>query len=283
MRRWYGWTVGVALGLLVCAAPASAADTFVDDDRPDDTANCLTPATACKTIAAAIPKAASGDTVHVAEGTYSEPQLVTNGRSLEASGSAASTIVTPAAAVPALIVTSGTASSVEGFTIRCDVCSIDQMDVNSPGAIRGNIFDGDGLDTMILGDLAIRFGSGAVTVDQNTFTDPVPNDTQIAMNLNSADQPAITDNQITGFTTGIEIDRAGTGSLIRNNTFTQIHNVPGIGVAIVASPAGNDPANDNVAPDVVGNTIHNPVNVGGLNPLPRGIAIFGDFTAGAPT
>jgi hypothetical protein len=271
----------VVAAVLAFASPAGAADTFVNDDRPDDSGNCLTLATACKTIGAGITKAASGNTVHVAEGTYSEGQLITNGRSLDASGAAASTIVTPASPLLALIVTTGAASSIEGFTIRCPDCTVDQVDLNAPGTIRGNIFDGDGVGS--LGDLAVRFGSGAVTVDQNTFTDPDTTDTQLAINLNSADQPAITDNQVTGFFLGMDIDRAGAGSIIRSNTFSQTHNAGGVGAAIAASPAGSNPADDNIAPDIVGNTIHNPINVGAPNPLPRGLSLSGDATAGAPT
>ena len=48
-------------------AAAAAADTFADQSRPDNTADCLTPATACKAIGGAdgaVAKASSGSTVH---------------------------------------------------------------------------------------------------------------------------------------------------------------------------------------------------------------------------
>ena len=58
------------LVLLAFPAFASAADTFADPSRPDDAADCLTPATACKTIEFAIGQASAGDVIKVAAGTY---------------------------------------------------------------------------------------------------------------------------------------------------------------------------------------------------------------------
>ena len=43
---------------------------YVDASMPDDNGNCITPATACKTINGALSKATAGDTIYVASGTY---------------------------------------------------------------------------------------------------------------------------------------------------------------------------------------------------------------------
>ena len=56
----------VAIVLAMSATAAAATDWYVDGTLGNDANNCMSPATACKTIQAAINKAASGDTVHVA-------------------------------------------------------------------------------------------------------------------------------------------------------------------------------------------------------------------------
>nr|WP_290668762.1 Calx-beta domain-containing protein [Ardenticatena sp.] len=61
----------LAMGMLLHAAPLGAT-WYVDATSGNDSNDCLSPATACATIAAAVAKAADGDTVQVAAGTYNE-------------------------------------------------------------------------------------------------------------------------------------------------------------------------------------------------------------------
>src|SRR5688572_2714532 len=49
-----------------------ATNWYVDAATGDDGDDCLTPATACLTIGGAVGKAASGDTIQIASGTYIE-------------------------------------------------------------------------------------------------------------------------------------------------------------------------------------------------------------------
>ena len=77
-------SIAVAISLALPAA-AQAANTYVDEDRPNNGGNCLTPATACKTIAGVdggLAKAGAGDTVFVDGGTYNESFILGAGKSL---------------------------------------------------------------------------------------------------------------------------------------------------------------------------------------------------------
>jgi len=61
-----GW---LGAGRVVQAAPA-ATTWYVNGATGQDSNDCQSPATACKTIGAAIGKAASGDTIQIAAGIY---------------------------------------------------------------------------------------------------------------------------------------------------------------------------------------------------------------------
>ena len=52
-------------------ARAAGADFYVNPSSGNDTNDCATSGTACKTIAGALGKASAGDTIHLANGTYS--------------------------------------------------------------------------------------------------------------------------------------------------------------------------------------------------------------------
>ena len=74
---------------------AWAADLFVDP-AGNDANDCLSAATPCLTITAAIGKAAGGDTINVAAGTYAE--RLTINKSLDLSGAQFGVDPTPAGA-----------------------------------------------------------------------------------------------------------------------------------------------------------------------------------------
>jgi len=76
-----------SLTALVLAAPAFAADRYVDN-QGTDTGACTTAGSPCGTIAYALSQASAGDTVHVAEGSYSTGGLAFKGSiTIEGAGS----------------------------------------------------------------------------------------------------------------------------------------------------------------------------------------------------
>src|SRR3954466_2340662 len=89
-----GWA-GVLLALLISFGMSSGGKAPVYAGGPWYVAptgaaanDCRTPATACRTIGAAIQKAASGETIYIAAGTYNE--TLTLPRSLRLEGASAS-------------------------------------------------------------------------------------------------------------------------------------------------------------------------------------------------
>lgn len=83
-------------GLLARAVSARAAPLstlYVNATGGNDANNCLAPATACATIAAAVAKASNGDTIQIAAGVYNESQIDIDRRLTLSGASAASTIV----------------------------------------------------------------------------------------------------------------------------------------------------------------------------------------------
>lgn len=81
------------LGAAVNTAPAGA--TLFVDPAGDDGDDCLSPATACLTIQAAIHKAPDGETIQVALGTYAEQVVISNRESLRLQGAPGAAIVDP--------------------------------------------------------------------------------------------------------------------------------------------------------------------------------------------
>lgn len=67
----------LAIALALAATPVLAAERYVFPGS-GNVANCTTPAAACDTISAAIADADPGDEIRVAEGSYSEPEILVN-------------------------------------------------------------------------------------------------------------------------------------------------------------------------------------------------------------
>ena len=67
-------TLTMTMGLMIFSGRGvqAAGTWYVNSTTGNDSFDCLSPATACKTINAAIGKASSGDTINVAAGTYNE-------------------------------------------------------------------------------------------------------------------------------------------------------------------------------------------------------------------
>ncbi|MFL5800323.1 MAG: choice-of-anchor Q domain-containing protein [Roseiflexaceae bacterium] len=79
--------------------------------------DCRTPATACRTIGAAVQKAAGGDTIHIAAGTYAETLALPRSLTLEGAG-AGSTIIDGRATGTVMRISPPAVANLLGLTIR---------------------------------------------------------------------------------------------------------------------------------------------------------------------
>ncbi|HFQ92384.1 MAG TPA: DUF1565 domain-containing protein, partial [Anaerolineae bacterium] len=105
-------------------APVQAGgnDWYADPVIGNDTNSCTTPTTPCKTVLEAVNKAAAGDTVHLAAGTYNENSAWIS-KDLTIRGAAASTTIVAGNGSQALfliIATGGVTPTVliEDITLR---------------------------------------------------------------------------------------------------------------------------------------------------------------------
>lgn len=93
-RAHKGLTLGCAFGLTL-AGVAGAATLFVDP-AGNDAGDCLSPATACATIQAAVDKSSAGDEIRLAPGTYAERVQINGRDELTVQGGAGVVLVPPA-------------------------------------------------------------------------------------------------------------------------------------------------------------------------------------------
>ena len=227
----------VSLGLIATfPAIAAAADTFTDSSRPDNSGDCLTPATACKTIGGAdgaVAKASTGSTVQVEPGTYVENIVLPGGISLVAASG--NPTIAPAAGVGVQVI-AGPTETIRGLTFSSDVTSQPQ--------------------------LLLRDGAGSVIVRDNTFIDrnPTSNDNQFGIRTTSQGTPEITGNGFSGLTTAIQVLSPAAGMpgvpVISGNTIRGVHDT-GAGIQI-ASGGSSQAVTGPTTATLEGNLIHFP-------------------------
>ncbi|MGH2988388.1 MAG: right-handed parallel beta-helix repeat-containing protein, partial [Solirubrobacterales bacterium] len=249
-------------GACVLALPgtASAANTYVDQTRPNNDGGCLTPATACKTFTGpggAVAKAGPDDTIFAvdpaAQTTYNDTIVLSAGKSLVAqSPDPAETIIdNGAAAAPAVTVSGTGTGQVRGFTIRSDHRAIE---IHRPATIRDNVFDDPGpITTTFNNHMEIGFGAGSPLITDNTFVDPAPTTTenQIAIVTTSSGSPTISDNEFDDFLEAVFAGGSATSSpKISGNDIagTRVAVNAGAGIGVIAG-----------TPTITDNFIHDPV------------------------
>jgi hypothetical protein len=244
-----GFALIATAGLMLLApGSAQAANTFVDDDRPDNTGDCLTPATACRTIsgvAGGVIKAGGGDTVWVDGGTYMENVTVDMGKSLREADFNSADMDTEAVidggALSAVDTAVGPAGVISGLTLRSTGTAVL---LSNPAQLIGNVLDSTA--DMSGGVLAIGMGStigpGNVISDDDNFNDQ-------RIGIQATNNTIVTGNDLSNLSLGII---AGGTATVTGNEFTGTHQVMGgQGTALLATGATSTPT-------IVGNHFHSP-------------------------
>jgi nitrous oxidase accessory protein NosD len=232
-----------AVASLAAATQASAADTFVDPAIGKDASSCLSAAQPCATIAAAIAKAGSGDTIHVGPGTYEEAVTLDDGKSLKGTKTAASSVIHSATA-PTVHVT-GPAGTIQGLTIRGEGTDsagfnpVGVLTLDATATVRGNVFDTDDDTSNAPLDVFLGTGAGSAAISQNSFHDDGVDgskDTTGVMTFSSG-SPLIASNELDGMFDGI-VAIGGT-PVVRDNVITGTHNrsdnAQGFGIEITGN------------------------------------------------
>ena len=256
-------------------APASASPAGNDSNACDEAHPCLT-------IQGAVGKAAAGDTLQVAAGTYTEQVVISENITLTGAGSATTTIQAPGVlsddpdgAKTLVLFTGAITAEFSGFTVQGPVNGLN-FGVYVRAGATANIHDNvikDIRDNPLSGaqhGVAIEVGktpdtapavsqTGTATITSNTISGYQK--TGIAVE-NTGSSATITGNTITGagpITTtaqnGIQIRRGATGAITTNTVTGNAYNGPtysaeGIGVLHAGSGV------------VQGNTVnHNGANI----------------------
>lgn len=222
-----------ALLALPCAALAATA--YVDDDAAGNGGDCLSPATACKTLAGVdggLSKASAGGTVMVDGGTYNESFILGGGRSLiyQEFGASDPPAIVNGGGQPAIEVPDGgSAGTVQGLTIRGSEGSLKAL---GPVTVTGNTFDeGDGTFVSTQGSLHLEDDAAQYVVTGNHFVDPDPSTSTgsddrygIKAVLSGTATLKANDNTFTGLQEGIHAEASPKRPAeISRNTFTGIH------------------------------------------------------------
>ena len=235
---------------LALPAAAQAANTYVDEDRPDNSGSCLTPATACRTIAGVgggLAKSGPGDTVFVDGGTYNESLILGAGRSLiyQEFGTASDPpAIINGGGMPAIEVPNGGfAGTVQGLTIRGSEGSLKAF---GPVTVTGNTFDdGEGTFVSTQGSLHLEDDAATFNVTGNHFIDPdatgfpgADDRYGIKLVLSGTATARVNDNTFHGLQEGVHAEAAPKRPMeISRNTFTAVHarsdeTAPGIAISL---------------------------------------------------
>ncbi len=214
--------------------PQCAQDTYADVGTGDDSNNCLSPASACETIAAALSKSAGGQTTFVADGTYAELLLLQDGRSLQALDSSdPRPIVDGGSSNTPITVDSSGAGTVSGLRILSGYRS---MDINGTVTVDDDVFDADPTSDRPP-VIAVEDGS-SVVINNNSFVDPDASGYGVGILLLTPASPApvISNNTFDGLAVGIAV--LGNDPRISGNQFSGAHplnpSFPGAGIIVGA-------------------------------------------------
>ena len=277
MRFGFPAAIAIAVTLLLALpAAASAADTYADASAPDNSGDCLSPATACQTIGGvdgALSKSGSGDTTFVADGTYAESVLLEDGKSLLAldAGDPRPLIDNGSAASPAITIDSGGTGTVSGFRIRSDFLS---MQIDGAVTVDDNVFDEESVPSSTGTDVDLS-SAEAVVISDNEFLDPDAAGQQGAIQIDSAgsDGSAITDNVFTDLAFGVSLSTT-TSPQITGNQFLGMHayGVAGLPGAGVLNLAGTPTLTANTFAAAVGSPVVG-VYVETTEPVPTGATL----------
>jgi hypothetical protein len=244
-----GFALIATAGLMLLApGAAQAANTFVDDDRPDNSGDCLTPATACQTMSGltgGVFKAGAGDTVWVDGGTYMESVTVNMGKSLREADFNTADMDTEAVidggAMSAVTTAVGPAGIISGFTLRSTGTAAHLID---PAQLTGNVLDStaDGSTGVLASGMGSTIGPGNVISDDDNFNDQ-------RIGIQATNNTIVTGNDFSNLSLGVV---AGDTTTLTGNEFTGTHQVMGgQGVAIITTGATSTPT-------IVGNHFHSP-------------------------
>ena len=238
-----------AAALLVAPGAASAATAYVDDDAAGNGGDCLSPATACKTLAGVdggLFKAGAGGTVMVDGGTYNESFILSGDRSLihQEFGALDPPAIVNGGGQPAIEVPNGgSAGTVQGLTIRGSEGSLKAL---GPVTVTGNTFDDDaGTFVSTQGSLHLEDDAAQYEVTGNTFVDPTPSDDRYGIKavLSGTATLRAYDNTFNGLQQGIHAEASPKRPAeISRNTFTGIHSrsdesAPGIAISLTGIQA----------------------------------------------
>jgi hypothetical protein len=242
VRRARRYPIFVSLGLAAAClgaspAAAAAATTFASGAALNNSGDCLTVATACKTIGGvdgAIAKAGAGGTVKLTpDSPFPENVMLPSGVSLMA-----------ASGLPTISPAAGTAVTVIG-------------PAGTGTTIQGIKFSSNAANTV---ELRLGDDAGSVTVTGNTFVDPIPTapDNQAGINTTSIGSVQISGNTFTGLHSPITVGSPSAGlpgtPEISGNTITGVHET-GSGITVVGS--GSAGVTGTTSALVIGNRIDN--------------------------
>lgn len=258
--------IAAASGLavvLISAASASAADTFVDPDTGNNANNC-TQATVggagegpCATIAAAVTKAANNGTVRIDRGdTYNETVFLESGVSLagqEVNPSDTGQAIVDGGPGNGIQVNPGvSAGSIQGLTIRGEATGVSASGTGAVASITQNTFD----EPAIGADGITLFGPNSTRISGNTLTgNGLTTSANSGISVNDG-SPMITGNTLSGYWLGISaggtsVTSATSTPTISGNSISGTHQQGMQGGAAISASSGANPL-------IVGNSVTAP-------------------------